>query len=397
MAIAGEEPGWFAASEVLLWDGGLSVGREALGSLGESPPFPKAAAGHGWIHNRAWIAGRPGLRGRSGNPEVDMLRKRACRAKSKMQTDLCDRSARSRRVRIWNWLRRVRRNERACVLGVFMVMAGRSTAWAQAGQTSPEVESVVRNASWNEVHSSGPPHFFRYRIAEQDAKGSDVKLVIETREGTISRLVEKDGRPLSRAANAAETARLKNLLANPEIQLRRYQQEKENEGREDEMVHMLPDAFLYTSEGMINGPNGPCYRLHFRPNPKFEPKDREGEVFHGMVGEAWIDQRQQRIVKIDAHLIKDVNFGWGVLGRLYRGGSMLEENEDVGGQDAHHWESSLLRLRLKGKILMVKSVDFSTSQISTDFHAVPSTIGYQKAVRMLLDEPVASGPGKGEN
>ena len=100
-----------------------------------------------------------------------MLRKRACSAKSKMQTDLHDRSARSRRVRILNWLRRARRNERACVLGMFMVIAGRSTAWAQAGQTSPEVERLVRNASWNEVHSSGPPHFFRYRIAEREARG----------------------------------------------------------------------------------------------------------------------------------------------------------------------------------------------------------------------------------
>jgi hypothetical protein len=278
-----------------------------------------------------------------------------------------------------------------------MLIIGTSPGWAQTGQTSPEVERIVRNASWNEVHSNGPPHFFRYRIAEQDAKGSDVKLVIETREGTISRLVEKDGRPLSRRANAAEIARLRNLLAHPEIQLRRYKQERENDDREDEMVHMLPDAFLYSNEGMVNGPNGPCYRLHFTPNPNFSPKDREGEVFHGMVGEVWIDQMQQRIVKIDAHLISDVDFGWGVLGRLYRGGSMLEENEDVGGQNVHHWESTELLLRLKGKILMVKSVDFSTRQISTEFHAVPSTIGYQQAVQMLLDEPVASGPDRGGN
>ena len=35
-----------------------------------------------------------------------------------------------------------------------------------------------------------------------------------------------------------------------------------------------------------------------------------------MVGELWVDKGQQRLVKIDAHLISDVNFGWGVLGRL---------------------------------------------------------------------------------
>lgn len=217
-----------------------------------------------------------------------------------------------------------------------------------------------------------------------------MKLVIETNEGSVARLVEEASRPLTEAENAAEVARLKNLLAHPQIQLQRYRKERQNNGREDELVRMLPDAFLYTDAGMVQGPNGPCYRVSFKPSPEFVPPDREGEVFHGMVGELWIDQAQQRIVKIDAHLISDVNFGWGVLGKLYRGGSILEENKDVGDEDAHHWESTALRLRLTGKILMIKSVDYSTSQTSTEFHAVSSDMTYQQAIQMLLDEPAAT-------
>ena len=109
-----------------------------------------------------------------------------------------------------------------------------------------------------------------------------------------------------------------------------------------------------------------------------------------MVGELWVDQAQLRIVKIDAHLISDVDFGWGVLGKLFRGGSILEENADVGDQDAHHWESTSLRLRLTGKILMIKNVDFSTSQTSTDFQPVASNMTYQQAIQTLLDERAPS-------
>lgn len=254
-------------------------------------------------------------------------------------------------------------------------------------ESAPDARTIVRDASWNEMHNSGAPRFYRYRLFEQDPKGSDVKLVIETHEGAVSRLVEKGGKPLTEEENAAEVARLKNLLANPQIQLQRYKRERQNDGREDELVRMLPDAFLYTDQGIVQGPSGPCYRLSFKPNPNFVPPDREGEVFHGMVGELWVDEEQLRIVKIDAHLIADVNFGWGVLGRLYRGGSILEENADVGDQDGRHWESTSLRLRLTGKILMVKSVDFSTSQTSTDFRPVPSDMTYQQAIHMLLDEP----------
>jgi hypothetical protein len=278
-------------------------------------------------------------------------------------------------------------NVARCILAGLLLISGTAPASTQQPQTAADVEKIVREASWNEMHSSGPPHYVRYRVSEQNPTSSTVKLVIQTKDGTVVRLIEKGGQPLSAADNDAEVARLKNLLAHPEIQQRRHKSESQSNNREDEMVRMLPDAFLYTSEGMVKGPNGDCYRLSFRPNPSFVPPDREGEVFHGMMGEAWIDEAQLRIVKIDAHLISDVNFGWGVLGRLYRGGSMFEMNEDVGGPNAHHWESTELKLRLTGKILMVKSVDYSTTENYTDFHSVSSDTTYQQAIQILLSYP----------
>ena len=55
----------------------------------------------------------------------------------------------------------------------------------------------------------------------------------------------------------------------------------------------------------------------------FIPPDREAQVYHGMAGELWIDCAQKRMSRLDAHLISDVNFGWGVIGRLYKGGTIL--------------------------------------------------------------------------
>jgi hypothetical protein len=75
-----------------------------------------------------------------------------------------------------------------------------------------------------------------------------------------------------------------------------------------------------------------------------------------------------------------VNFGWGVIGKLYKGGSILVENADVG---LNHWESVLLQLKLQGKILMMKSVDFSTVERASDFSPVPPETTYQDAIRIL--------------
>lgn len=265
-------------------------------------------------------------------------------------------------------------------LGGALPVPGSAQAAAQTNEPVPDVQKLVRDASWNELHAGNTPQPFRYRLAKQDAKGSNVKLIVETKDGEVARLIEKNGKPLTPEEDQAEIARLNNLLAHPEIQEHRHKKEQEDSARGDELVRVLPDAFLYTYAGMVQGPSGPCYRLNFKPNPRFIPPDRDAEVFHGMVGELWVDKSQLRLVKIDAHLISDVNFGWGVIGKLYKGGSILVEDADVG---SNHWESPEMKLRLQGKILLMKSVDFSTTEISTDFHPVPPDTTYQDAIRML--------------
>jgi hypothetical protein len=276
---------------------------------------------------------------------------------------------------------------RICTVGAALLLG----VGAASGQTLSQVEKpaldpqkIVRDASWNELHAKSPGRSFSYRQHKVDPKGSVVKEIFETKDGDVARLIEKDGKPLPPEDEQAEIDRLNHLLEHPEVQEHRHKKEQEDSARGDEMVRMLPDAFLFTYKGMVDGPNGPCYRLEFRPDPAFTPPDREGEVYHGMVGELWVDQAQLRLAKIDAHLISDVNFGWGVLGRLYKGGSILVQNSDVG---LNHWETIHMKLQLQGKLLMMKSVDYSTTEDFSDFKVQPQELGYQEAIRLLQKGP----------
>ena len=106
-----------------------------------------------------------------------------------------------------------------------------------------------------------------------------------------------------------------------------------------------------------------------------------------MVGELWVDRAQLRLVKVDAHLISDVKFGWGVLGTLYKGGSILVENADVG---LHHWETIHMKLQLQGKLLMLKSVDYSTTEDSSHFQIQGQELSYQEAIHLLQKSPTTS-------
>ena len=185
--------------------------------------------------------------------------------------------------------------------------------------------------------------------------------------------------------------RLNNLVAHPEIQEHRHKKEQEDSNRENEMIRLLPEGFLYHFEGMVDGPNGPAYRLTFKPNPGFQPPDREAEVYHGMAGELCIDQGEERIVKMQAQLIDDVNFGWGILGKLYKGGSILVEQKDVG---EGHWEGTHMKLNLHGKALMIKPLSFETTEDATDFEPVPRQMSYKDAVHMLLSDNFGRSNGE---
>lgn len=261
---------------------------------------------------------------------------------------------------------------------VLCVVTGR-IAHAQAD----DPVALVRRASQNELRASNGAHPYRYRLHKVDDAKITTKEIIETKEGDVARLIAVNDKPLDADAQQAELDRLNNLAAHPELQEHRRKREQEDSDRANKMIRLLPDAFVYHYEGLVNGPNGPCHRLTFHPNPNFDPPDREAEVYHGMAGELWIDKAQERMVKLDAHLIDDVDFGWGILGKLYKGGSILVEQADVGD---HHWETTHMKLSLTGKALLFKSLSFQTTEDASNFQPVPAEMGYQGAIKILLSD-----------
>jgi hypothetical protein len=252
---------------------------------------------------------------------------------------------------------------------------------ALAQDDSPE--TIVTRAAHNEL-TARDQHPFRYTLYKINEDGrSTTKEIIETKDGDVARLIAVGGKPLTPDAESVEVERLQTLLTHPEIQAHRRKREQADANRGNELVRLLPNAFIYHLEGMADGPNGPCYRFSMTPNPSFKPPDRAAEVFAGMAGELWIDKKQERMVKFQAHLISDVNFAWGIAAKLYKGGTILVDQEDVGEK---HWEQPMFKLSLTGKILLIKSLTYDTTEKESDYSPVPSNWGYQDAIKALLSE-----------
>ena len=228
----------------------------------------------------------------------------------------------------------------------------------------------------------------RFLLFKEDEKGSTSKEVVQTRDGSVARLVAINGKPLTEEQERIEADRLQRLLEQPDLQARRRKREKDDAERAQKIVHVMPDAFLYAYEGMVPGPNGPAVRLSFKPKPGFDPPDQETRVALGIQGELWIDQAQERMVRLDAHLFEDVDFGWGILGRLYKGGNIRIENADVGN---HNWQLQRMKLDLTGKALMLKTLTFRITENGSGYELVPREMSYKDGIRLLQSKASVTG------
>lgn len=270
---------------------------------------------------------------------------------------------------------------------IFVAVLVSVLAYAAPGARGPQSEKPVLPASADELVrqvvanemkkslSSGSLHAFRQR--SERPKGTIVKQMVETPEGLISRVVLRNDRPLTPDEQKKEDERINRLL-DPKQMSQKRKEQKTDEERTRSMVRALPDAFIYKYVGNEPGPNGSeVVKLHFTPNPKFDPPTKETLVFQGMDGDMWIDPRAMRIAKIDGTMMKDVSIGWGIIGRLDRGGRFIVEQGEV---YKGHWDTTRLSLDFNGKALIFKTIRVKSVDIFTDFRPVP-----QMTVAQALD------------
>ena len=275
------------------------------------------------------------------------------------------------------------------ILCFILVTLAPAPLWPQDPSPAIDPVALVRRATQHSLDAVRTHRALRYFLRKIDGQRDTTKDIIETSQGDVARLVAVNGQPLSAEANQAELDRLNTLANHPEIQEHRRQREQKDADRVNRLMRLLPDAFVYRFEGMVDGAGGPCYRLSFSPNPNFAPSDVEASIFRGMAGEVWIDQVEERLTRLDAHLIANVDFGWGIIGKLEKGGTILLEQGDIGGSD---WELTELKVNMRGKALMVKSLNFQITEQASHFSVIPPGVDYRGAIQLLEKSGEPSRP-----
>jgi hypothetical protein len=241
---------------------------------------------------------------------------------------------------------------------------------------------LVREVVYNELHDHDRHGYWRYWIERHTSKETRREDQVETASGPITRLSLSNGRPLSLEGQQAEQTRLHHLLASPQEQARHRQEYADDEKRIGRIVALLPDAFLYQYAGEENG----CHRLHFHPNPAYPAHSIEARIFHAMSGDLWIDARSKRLARLDGHLEENVDFGFGILGRLYKGGWFRLQRTQVSTTD---WKTERLEVHMVGRAMLFKTIARETSEVRGGFVSVPESLSLAQGMA-LLDQADAS-------
>ena len=287
-----------------------------------------------------------------------------------------------------------------CAMAPGLIFAPLSMAQADS-PPSVDAAAVVRRAIANRFAEDAEHQPMRFLLHKQDERHNIVQQIIETPQGDVAMLVAVNGAALNSGGQQMERARLDNLDANPALQEHRRRREQEDKDRVDKLMHLLPDAFLYhydstvpcdvTTQPRIAAPGfellpasssvtAQCYHMTFKPNPNFQPDDIEAKVFTGMAGEVWIEISAERLCKLHAHLIEDVDFGWGIVGRLNKGGTVDLEQTQIGEKD---WELTRMKLNMTGRALLFKPLSFRINEEMADFAPVQPGTDYRAAIKLL--------------
>ena len=259
-------------------------------------------------------------------------------------------------------------------------------ALSTAGQTSetaisPSANDLVRRAVDNELASSNSKLRYSCRIRKQTPNGSSVKQVADTNDGQVSYLLMMNDQPLTDEQRRIEDEKNQKILNSPEEQRRRLKDQKDDERRANTLVKALPDAFIYEFDGVNPEPH--VANLRFRPNPNFNPPDRETQVLKGMAGHMYIDTQANRMKRLDGTLVDDVNFGWGIFGKLRKGGHFEIRESDVGDG---HWDVTYSNVDFTGKVLLFKKLKIKETQEISDFRRIPENLSYSQGFELLRKE-----------
>lgn len=158
--------------------------------------------------------------------------------------------------------------------------------------------------------------------------------VVPTGTGTLKLLIKDGGNPVSQPEYLRQLqawAQILERTLNPDDPRVKADFDKMRKRQKDRavLVDAARQAFHATWLGhdVLNGRS--YAKLMLEPNPDFHPASRTTDILTHARATIWIDEASGQLARGDAEIIRDISFGGGILGKVYRGGRFQIEQSEV--------------------------------------------------------------------
>ncbi len=255
---------------------------------------------------------------------------------------------------------------------------------ADAGQEPADLarldgQGLVQMLVQHETEASKHRGFYTYISTEKSERTGGhewTERVAETQWGKLQYLIAEDGKPLSPERQAAERAKMQDDADHPDAFRQREQAKAQDEQHARQMMQLLPKAFLFDAPQQ----EGEYIRVHYHPNPSYQPNGLEERVLHGMVGSVLIDSKMVRTREIEGKLPQDISLGFGFLAVIHAGSNFSTTREHVEGSD---WKTESVHTDFNAKALFLKTIARQEEAHRTDYKQIPAGISVAEAVKIV--------------
>ena len=225
------------------------------------------------------------------------------------------------------------------------------------GRAKQIVEAAVRS----ELAAADHDHtVWTFRDHDKTAEKDALYQEVDTPVGSVRRMIELNGHSLDSDSTQRETQRINNFVHDPSFLLKQQKANAHDDEQASELLKMLPEAFIWT----LKSETGDLATLSFRPNPSFRPPNMEARVMSIMAGELIIAKADNRIRTLRGALSDDVKIGYGVLGKLRRGGTFDVERREIA---PHIWQITETHVHIDGRALLFKTIGQQEDEVKTEW------------------------------
>ena len=253
-----------------------------------------------------------------------------------------------------------------------------------SGRAYAEDPRAIVQAAVNSELAAAREDHSHWRYVKQEAGGNEF-VVVETKDGAISKHVKESGHAPSAQTLQNDNASIQRFIQDPDLRAKQRKDGEHDDKSATELLNEMPVAFLWK----VESETPELVNLSYVPNPDFSPPDMESRVMGGMTGTMVVNKEGHRIRTFKGRLENDVTIGFGFLARL-RSGSTFDIERRIVGDGI--WEITETHVHINGHALFFKTISTQEDEVKTNFTQVPAGTTLQQAVEMLNEPSKCCAP-----